>query len=281
MATTEEVRAESWSHAQELLFEETWNPELNRYRPSFAYRGLSKESYGLPTSLIRLDDCDPTHGKRVEGDVLRNFSKYAKDQTLSASSDWHQLSVAQHHGLPTRLLDWTYSPLAGLHFATENLDKVECDGAVWMVDIDEVHSDLPKELEAALGSAHVFTTDMLTKITSSLDDFDQLFEESGIEPRPVFFEPPSLDDRIVNQFALFSIFPDATQLLDKWLSNHPEYYRKVVIPANVKMEIRDKLDASNVTERMLFPGLDGLADWLRRYYTPISDENISSPDPDT
>ena len=49
---------------------------------------------------------------------------------------------------------------------------------------------------------------------------------------------------------------------------HPGLSRRVVIPAALKWEVRDKLDQANVTERVLFPGLDGLSRWLRRQYTP-------------
>ncbi len=68
-----------------------------------------------------------------------------------------------------------------------------------------------------------------------------------------------MDDRIVNQFALFSVMSSPKLGLDKWFELHPELCRKVVVPAALKWEIRDKLDQCNVSERVLFPGLDGLS----------------------
>ena len=59
-----------------------------------------------------------------------------------------------------------------------------------------------------------------------------------------------------------------TAIFDNWLIKHPEIYRRIIIPAGLKWEIRDKLDQANITERVLFPGLDGLASWLKRHYQP-------------
>ena len=84
----------------------------------------------------------------------------------------------------------------------------------------------------------------------------------------LFLEPPALDERIVNQFALFSLMSRADRRLDEWLEQRPGLARRVVIPAELKWEVRDKLDQANVTERVLFPGLDGLSRWLARYYRP-------------
>ena len=69
--------------------------------------------------------------------------------------------------------------------------------------------------------------------------------------------------------------------LDSWLQNHPHLYDRLIIPAGLKWEIRDKLDQANVTERVLFPGLDGLSKWLRRYYSPASRIDLRTSSPST
>ena len=76
----------------------------------------------------------------------------------------------------------------------------------------------------------------------------------------------TVDRRILNQFALFSLMSSPTARLDDWLEEHPELVRRLTLPARLKWEVRDKLDQSNVNERVLFPGLDGLSRWLARYY---------------
>jgi hypothetical protein len=116
--------------------------------------------------------------------------------------------------------------------------------------LEEEHSD-------------TFTIEMLNEFPH-LRAFDALAHE----PFVAFIEPPSLDARILNQFALFSLMPGPSLSIDAWLEDHPDLCRKVVIPAELKWEVRDKLDQANINERTLFPGLDGLSRWLERYYLP-------------
>jgi hypothetical protein len=56
--------------------------------------------------------------------------------------------------------------------------------------------------------------------------------------------------------------------LDEWLEERPDLVRRVVVPAELKWEVRDKLDQSNVSGRVPFPGLDWLTRTLMRYYAP-------------
>ncbi len=205
---------------------------------------------------------------QMERHLLRNFRKYAHQSVVEKDSIWHWLSVAQHHGLPTRLLDWTYSPFVAMHFATADHRQNDVDGAIWKVDFGAVHQLLPGKVKDAMDreGSNVFTVEMLAESLKDLRELDGLSSPSG--DFAIFFEPPSIDDRIVNQFAYFSIISNATLSMDAWLRSHPSLWTRIIVPASLKWEVRDKLDQSNITERVLFPGLDGLCKWLSRHYTP-------------
>jgi hypothetical protein len=259
------IVANSWAELNELMFE-GYNEPLKRFRSNFAFRGLPRAEYDLKTSLIRLK-IPEGQLPEIERHLLRNFRKYSHHSVVPFESEWNWLAVAQHHGLPTRLIDWTYSPYVALHFATHRIDDFNCDAAIWCVDYVQASAFMPQKLREILKQegSNVFTVSMLEAAAQRLHDFDTLSDE----PFVVFLEPPSLDERIVNQFALFSLMSSSLTALDRWLADKPELYRKIIIPARLKWEVRDKLDQANITERVLFPGLDGLSSWLRRYYSPV------------
>lgn len=258
----EDIRVTSWNDLNERLYEESWSERLGRFRSNFAFRGMQDSSFDLTTSLVRLGGDYPSH----EDDLLRNFRKYAFHKAAMGDSVYNWLALAQHHGLPTRLLDWTYSPYVALHFATADLEMFGVDGMVWCVDYFKSNTLLPHTLKAVLEreDSNIFTAEMLSEAAVTLPEFDRLSDAEFV----VFLEPPSLDDRIINQYALFSLMSSPTADLDKWLAERPELFRRIIIPSDLKWEIRDKLDQANITERVLFPGLDGLSRWLRRYYSP-------------
>ncbi len=255
----------SWDELQRELFAHSWNEDIGRFRSRYAFRGLSDADYRLETSLIRLGG----EYVKLERHLLRNFRKYAHRSVVERDSLWHWLSVAQHFGLPTRILDWTYSPFIAMHFATASIDKFDRDGVIWAVNYVKAHELLPRCLRERLEleGANVMTLQVLNECINSLDALDALADGKVT----IFFEPPSIDDRIVNQYAFCSIMSDPTLALDDWLAEHPSLARKIIIPASLKWEIRDKLDQANVNERVLFPGLDGLSRWLKRHYSPAAE----------
>lgn len=256
----------SWLEILDSLYENSWNRDLQRFRSPYAFRGVPCATHALSSCLLRLAG---THAdlRRVEAAMLRNFRKYARAEATRADSVWDWLALGQHHGLPTRLLDWTYSPLVALHFATDDPAHFDTDGVVWCVNFVEANKRLPGRLRRLLDGegSDTFTVEMLADI-GTLQEFDSLSRD----PFVIFLEPPTIDQRILNQHALFSVMSSADAQLGDWLRRHPDLMRRVPIPAAAKWEIRDKLDQANVNERVLFPGLDGLSRWLARYYTPAA-----------
>ena len=128
---------------------------------------------------------------------------------------------------------------------------------------------LPPHLRDLLwnAGAYVFSIPLLDRGCPTLALLDAVPEDVM-----VLMEPPSIDARIQNQYGLLSVMNGARTSHDRFLRSvaprYPGLVKRVVIRAEGKPAIRDMLDLNNITERMLFPGLPGLCDWLRRYYGP-------------
>ena len=171
----------------------------------------------------------------VEGPMLRSFRKYAESGSIPADTLLVRLAVAQHHRLPTRVLDWTVSPKVALHFATAEEEHYDKDGVVWCVHVRQVRDLLPIPLQSILDDelAFLFSVEMLPEL-KTLKDLDSFGIKHG--GFALFFEPPSLDARIVNQGAIMSVMPGARLCLNDFLESYPQIYRRIVVP-NVERRI--------------------------------------------
>ena len=203
--------------------------------------------------------------------MLESFKKYVSiiDPTINESI-WKAMIVGQHHGLPTRLVDWTHSALVALHFAvTEtNLDDLGSrDCVVWKIDVKELNRKLPEKYIDALTQKKTltFSLQMLTDITNdSIEEYDQAMGQEAL----IMVEPPSIDQRIVTQYSFFTLLPKGVNDLEQFLDQHTDNTMKYVIDRSLRWELRDILDQMNMNERTIYPGIDGIAKWLaRQYYT--------------
>ena len=249
----------------ELIKEQEYNNDIHRYRSPYLYRGLPNEQYNLATSLQR--NCKDKQSV-LEKCILRNFTKYAAtDDPQLKESIWRQMIIGQHHGLPTRLLDWTYSQLIALHFATSgedlsSMDKHDC--ALWRIDNLEFNSLLPCKYRDELKdkSAYLFTIDMLESVVTELEEYDKDMSKNAM----VLLEPPSIDQRIISQYSYFSVVPNSITDIECFLEEKTSNTVKYIIDKDLRWRIRDMLDQLNINERIVYPGLDGLSAWLKRHY---------------
>ncbi len=200
----QEIPVESWDELVSVLHgADLISPTLGsgkHHRSKYIFRGMVDASWRLRTTIQRLGS--PT--KIVEAPLLRNFRKYSDPTAFYRDSIWELMSVAQHNGLPTRILDWTVSPFVACHFATEDVRYKNVDAVIWCLDVEAVRSALPTKLEGTLRmeKAWLFDAPMLDKLLPSLESLDDTYPNTDFV---VIFEPPSIHARIINQHGLLSV----------------------------------------------------------------------------
>ena len=250
----------------QLLTDQPFDSSVNRHRSPFFYRGIQSADFFLQTTLQR--NCKEK-AYYLESIVLRNFGKYAIDNDPQImESGWRQMVLGQHHGLPTRLMDWSYSPLVALHFAVNdsnpnNIGNMDC--VVWKISCEDVISTLPKEYYDVLvkHKAFIFNVNMLDECAKDIIEYDKAMEASD---SLILLEPPSIDQRIINQYSYFTVMPHHIDCFEEYIAKRLPHTVRYVIRKELRWQIRDMLDQMNINERTLTPGFDGLANWLKRYY---------------
>jgi len=213
------------------------------------FRGQARSSWTLVPSLgrksMRLD---------AELALIKRFKQNALPHlTQRPQTEWEWLFLMQHHRLPTRLLDWTESPLAALCFAVEYNKKHENhDAAIWCL--------VPTDLNRHANVVYPFETEV------PAFDHDPILEsyrpsriasESTSQLFPVAAIASRNSPRIVAQQGTFTITHRKMTCIES-VGNALHVWR-LIIPWRSKAKIREELRLLHFTDLTLFPELDKVA----------------------
>jgi hypothetical protein len=203
------------------------------------FRGHSDASWELLPTLARTNAVEPSVTERI---VYFDFQTRAGSLLSIENSSWATVFSMQHHGLPTRLLDWTENFATALYFA---LKGASGDCCVWMLD--------PFALNAAALKEQVLLRP--EDLGGTYDDYF-ISGNKKLEAKAVAISPLRHHTRIFHQRAGFTIHDELNAPLEKI---YPEVLTKIVIPENAQNGARQFLKLVGISEFTLFPDLDGLA----------------------
>jgi hypothetical protein len=195
------------------------------------YRGVRDINHRLIPSVGRIGDAveeEETLLTLFKQRALPFLGDYVPD------NDWEWLALAQHHGLPTRLLDWTYNPLVALYFAVEEV-AANVDGAVYVTSAP------------TLVNTEMYPTPFSIR-------------------REVIYEPEHFAQRISAQSGLFTAHPDPTKPF------RGEQLARIIIPRTLRLQFKKVLYAYGVHRGTLFPDLDGQALYAKAFVTEILED---------
>lgn len=237
--------------------------------PQFSvYRGCGDATWTLDHSLARTRGSAVSKERVILDEFHSKAATYIASSPVDATVDWQLAALAQHHGVPTRLLDWSKNSQAALHFATSNLKHAGLDAAVWVANVNCIHENLPDAIRTKLAPERpedpgIVLLNRLTSAYPTLPDYDNHFVDGQFMPI-IFFEPATMFERILAQASLFSVVANAgksTQEVLDWLDGR---CRKIVVPASMKAEVRLTLDNGGFTEAMYHHDMDGIGAFLAR-----------------
>ena len=243
---TDKTLEEFWKEAMSVAYEKPGGPEM-------LFRGVTDGSHELIPSIGR-GTSDHTYGDAqvLEDDLLAEFRRLTVPILQTPpTSEFEWLFLAQHYGLPTRLLDWSSNPLVALFFATERND--EKDGALIFLR------------HAVTDQYHLFDYKTADYTAEARKAPASIFAIQAHQGRTIFVRPRYSDERYVSQRSVFSCPANPFQALDL-----PDI-KKLAIRATWKSEIRRRLRVMGVSTSSVYPGLAGVASEVKSLmFNPVA-----------
>lgn len=228
--------------------------DLFEKQSKWIFRGQKDNQWPLKTSLDRMfEEVTKNNLPRlnIEIALIKRFQREAHHYGIVNLDylnipEW--LSLMQHYGSPTRLIDWTHSPWVGLFFAVINLEKTKT-GALWIIDWKEIdNSTNPKLMQLYKRDQHMMAIDDFAETVSS---------GNGI----LKFNSFKQNQRQIIQQGTFLFPTNIEKTFEENLITNlkPWSLKRIDIPYSLKEEIINKLYRMNVSFTTLYPGIEGFS----------------------
>lgn len=199
---------------------------------NFLFRGQQNFDWELIPKIGRSGFAKSVPKYFKEDFILNGWLRYSEQLIKNKPKDrWDELTLAQHHGLATRLLDWTKNPLVSLYFATCDFDN-NIDASIFIMDFNNE-----------------------TLKTEEFGPFD--INKSGV------FYPRGLSARVINQRGVFTLSHKPKTSLEDLLPNY-EFF-KLRINGKSKKELQKHLEQYGINEFSIYQDLDNLSNYLNRF----------------
>jgi hypothetical protein len=260
---------------EELGYSRSWERDEVCY-----FRGLANADWALLPSLYRhkrFGELKRNKAARddyfwqLESDIYFEFNARAREMHGVGLSSWDVLFFMQHHGAPTRLLDWTEVFGVGLHFALSDLGaRDENEACIWLLNPFHLNA-FEWNNDIAKGEADLIDPKSLgwDRRRGEYWGYDEILVEDGLFEfeMPCAIYPELRSARIQAQRGSFTIFGDGYKPLDELFppeKKRQKVLRKVVLPSEARSDAEYFLTLAGIDHHLLFPELDGLAKSLRQ-----------------
>lgn len=266
--------SENWKRSPE---EELWfRAEDESHYPTRLQPGLYRPRQGIGPrksvqELLSLE-------YRLYEEFGRCAGQLSPSDAAAIDEEWDSYFLMQHHGVPTRLLDWTDGALVCLHFAIRGKPLVPTTDSFvyvldpyWLIDLFDNHLDRAH----AVGRWKKYCRKRVLKDRDE-DDWDRLYLPFGSDdpdrpledmPKiPLLWDSPHLTRRIAAQRSRFLIFGTDREFLTTVEAQHESRLNSICIDKSAIPRIRQELRAAGITESVVYPDLDGLGRELKQQW---------------